>query len=824
MNCDMARDRLWAWVHDEADPADCAGIEAHVAGCEACRDEVAEMRGILGELNQIGITARKPETVKIPESIQGYKILRRIAQGGMGVVYEAEQQRPQRRVALKLILGGAHADDLQIRMFEREMQALARLNHPGIAAIHDAGRTDEGQSFYTMELVEGIDLLAYLRKRDEAGISPQHDLRTRVQLFCEICDAISYAHQRGIIHRDLKPSNVLITAEGRPKVLDFGLARAAERDGTVPTINTASGRLMGTLPYMSPEQAQGLTDAVDVRTDLYSLGVMLYEILTGHLPYDVSRLSVVAAVKVICEQTPTPPARVMDHVPSDLSVITMKALEKEADRRYAGVAALAEDLRRYLGGHPILARPASTIYQLKKLVSRHRVPAALGAALVLSIVGAGFWMYFDAARETRRIRRLNDNLVKFYMSSDPWQFGSRDTRVYDLIGEAAKSVDRDLGDEPLVAASMRHTLGNIFKSFNDYMNADGQFREALRIRTELLGETHPETLETQRMLGENCFLRGEREEAESIFRRGAEAERARQGPPNERIAVNLNNLGLVMKTGGKLANARELYLDALSQRQAILSELQQASGVKPELLRDARLNVAETLNNLGALAREERRLDQAKTYYLESMQIRLEALGEVHPDIQKSYNNYAKLLYDLGEYEEAERYFRKVIAILRQGLGEEHVFIAKALHSLALTLRAQQRLGESEAECRAALDMRRRLVAEGKVTPGHADLSDSLCLLADLMILDGNAAGALPLYEESLEISRSSRGEDDWRTALIESAMGGCLMELGRIEASGPLLLRSAELLLVQQGKDAVETKAAERRLEQYRRAMDARE
>lgn len=796
MNCDAARERLWAWVHgEEEDSAVCDEIAAHVGACEACRDEAEEMRGILGELNQIGLADRKRDSVKAPEQIGGYRIVRRIAQGGMGIVYEAEQQRPSRRVALKLILGGIHADDLQARMFEREIQVLARLNHPGIASIFDAGRAEDGESFYTMELVEGIDLQSFTWDRAEDGAVPRKSIPDRLRLFCDICDAINYAHQRGVIHRDLKPSNVMITNEGRPKVLDFGLARAVEPDGAGRTIESASGRLMGTLPYMSPEQAQGLADAVDVRTDVYALGVMLYELLSGKLPYDVSRLSVLAAVKVICESPPRAFSRLGIEIPTDLRIIAFKALEKDANRRYASVGAMAEDIRRYLGGHAILARPPSTVYQLRRLIGRHRVPFALAVLLLGALVGGGYWMYFNAAREARRIALLNDVLVKFYESSDPWEGGSRDTRVIDQVDKAAATIDRDLANEPVVAASMHHTLGNIYKSYNDHQKSDEQFRAALAIRDRQLGGEAPETLDSLRMVGENAFLRGKLDEAEGAFRRGLEVERRLRSAPDERIAVNLNNLGLVLKTRGDFGGAKSLYLEALSQRQSILSDLSHRTDEQKEEMREAKCRVAETLNNLGALARAERRFSQAKSYYLDSLRIREDALGDSHPDVPKSYNNYARLLFDLGEFVESESYFRKAIEILRRELGEEHLFVARSRHGLALTLMALGRLPEAGEEGAAALEIRERAVKAGSISADHPDLADSHELLCEVAIDNADWNTAIRHGQELIRICQAGETVDRLRVVRSEIAIGYAMFRHGRTAEGAEAVIAAVQSL-----------------------------
>lgn len=390
----LSDEELWSGIDRNAPE-----VAEHLAECGSCRARAESFRAGIEAVSD----ALTPLTPPLPAEIGAYVIRRRLGEGGMGLVYEGEQKTPRRPVAIKVVRGGNTADEYRVRLFQREVQTLGRLRHPAIAAIYEAGQTQDGQHFFAMELVRGVPLTDFVRDHHmpRAG---------RLKLFCRICEAINYAHQRGVVHRDLKPTNILVGPEGDPKILDFGLARMSDAEGTVSTM-TDVGRLMGTLPYMSPEEARGNVDEIDTRADVYSLGVILYELLTDRLPLTVRRAALGEAVRVICEELPQKPSSFDRTLRGDLDTITLKALEKEPARRYQSAAMLADDLERHLADQPILARRSSGFYQLRKFLVRHRLIVFFMAVSLCLVGGARLWvdrMYRDVSNSAVTVFELQD--------------------------------------------------------------------------------------------------------------------------------------------------------------------------------------------------------------------------------------------------------------------------------------------------------------------------------------------------------------------------------------------------------------------------------
>jgi len=371
MGCDISQEQLWSWIDRDAPE-----LDQHLADCPTCRAQAQKLRRKI-KAASIGSTLAVP----LPERIGPFAIKRLLGEGGQALVYEAEQPSPRRAVALKVLKGGRFVSEKRLKHFQREMQSLASLQHPGIATIFEAGRTEEGLHYFAMELVDGVPLHTFMQQQNPS-------VRKRLELFRKVCQAVHYAHEKGVIHLDLKPSNILVTADGEPKILDFGLARMIGGDVALTVTVTQATLVEGTPQYMSPEQAHGERRELDPRSDVYALGVMLYELLTGRPPYRITSLTP-ATLQLICQSTPSKPSRFDRSLRGDLETIVLKALAKEPERRYDSAASLAEDLRRFQAVEPILARPPNRLYLLGKWLSRHqRLVGITALALLLAV----FWV------------------------------------------------------------------------------------------------------------------------------------------------------------------------------------------------------------------------------------------------------------------------------------------------------------------------------------------------------------------------------------------------------------------------------------------------
>jgi len=789
---------------------------------------------------------RAGETPGMDERIPGYRIVRKLGEGGMGVVFEAEQESPRRAVALKVIRGGAYVDEQQIRLFVRETQALGQLRHAGIAAIYEAGRTSAGRHFFSMEIVHGAALDEHLVARAPVASGGRPEIAYRLGLFLQICDAIGYAHQRGVIHRDLKPSNIHIV-ENRPhggagsaaaaeqvKVLDFGLARVTDSDVSVATLGTEVGRIQGTLAYMSPEQTRGNPADVDLRSDVYSLGVVLCEMLTGELPYDVRGVPLPVAVRTIAEQEPRRPGGVVRALRGDLETIVLRALEKEPERRYQSVAALADDIRRYLANQPILARPQSTIYQVRKLAARHRAAATLLVALFAVLTASTIMMAVlyqgqsraraNAVLAARKAESVNAFLQDMLASADPERAQGREVTVEMMLDEAASRIDTSFVGEPDVQAELRRTIGKTYASLGQLPPAEEQLRQAIETRRSIHGDAHPEVAKSLGDLATVLNTKGAYAEAESVTR-AALAIVSAATPGDAEEARHLDVLGFTAKRDARYAESESLYLSALAIERrlhgrahpsisttlgglASLYEIQgkftaaeslyrEMQAIEREVLGDGHPSHAVTANNLAVLLDKQGRYAEAESLYREAIERGRVLYGGPHPLLASRLFNLGVSLRKLGRHDEAIASHQEALAMQRIVYGEEHQGIARGMAALSMALSLAARHAEAESLGRAALAMRKRLYR-----PGHDEITRGIVALAQVTRRAGRPAEAAQLFREAADGFIAVFGPENRDAVVAVQGLAESELDLGHYDIAESLFLEALRVRRKLEGED----------------------
>ena len=659
------------------------------------------------------VTAEKSTAIRPPSSdshnadrIGPYKILREIGEGGMGVVYEAEQGKPVRRkVALKLIKWGMDSKAV-IARFESERQALALMNHPNIASVYDAGATEQGRPYFAMELVRGEPITEYCDKN-------RLTIKERLGLFIQVCGGVQHAHQKGIIHRDIKPSNILITIQDDkpvPKIIDFGVAKATSQRLTEKTVYTELGQLIGTPEYMSPEQAEMTGIDIDTRTDVYSLGVVLYELLVGAQPFDAKTLRQASfddMRRKIREEAPPKPSTRLTRLgePSttaaknrrvelrslerelsgDLDWITMKTLEKDRTRRYGSPSELAADIGRHLRNEPALASPPSTSYRVRKFARRHRVVVTAAAvvfvALLLGIIGTVLGLVEatrqrDAARtaqemaerETAKATAINEFLQETLGSANPREGLGRDATVLEALGSAVEKVDETFSEQPEVEAAVRYTIGRTYMELGQLEEAERQLERALVLHENIFGREHEQVAESLNSLGELALVRVDDATAEHFFTEALAMRRRLLGEEHLLVAELLHNLGLAHFQRGDYEEAARLTRESLAMQRKVGTVH------------------SATLTGLALFEHYGGNYDAAEAIYREVLEADRKRLGDRHTDFGLGLQNLAFVLHDKGDDHGAELLLREAVAIQREQLGESHRGVAVPMTHLGMSL------------------------------------------------------------------------------------------------------------------------------------------
>jgi serine/threonine protein kinase/tetratricopeptide (TPR) repeat protein len=780
------------------------------------------------------------------DRIDRYKLLEKIGEGGCGVVYMAEQEEPvRRRVALKIIKPGMDSREV-IARFEAERQALALMDHPNIAKVFDGGVTggggrtedrgqkthdgsqrsdvggrpptsdlrpltsDIGRPFFVMELVRGVRITDYCQ---EHALST----RERLDLFTAVCSAVQHAHQKGIIHRDLKPSNILVTElDGLPvpKVIDFGIARATEQKLTDKTLFTQFAQFIGTPAYMSPEQAAMSGADIDTRSDIYSLGVLLYELLTGTTPFDAKELLRAGfdeMRRIIRESEPPRPstrltqsARITarppvapseaggqksevgkrsSSLPTDLDWIVMKCLEKDRARRYETASGLAQDIQRHLTSEPVIARPASAAYRFRKMVRRNQIAFAAGSAVAAALViglSVSTWMFVrerDARKKERQAleraiaaeksqgeeRRKAE--IEAGKSEQVAQFlkdmlkgvapsvalGDDTKMLRKILDRTVERIGTDLKDQPEVEAELRTLIGKVYHTVGDYEKAAAILGEALEITKKLRGEEHTEVVYLLNALAQVLGHQGKLDEAEAMLRQALDMERKLVGLDGD-VSTSLNNLGLALDNRGQYAEAEKIHREALAMNRKF-------EGNESK-------DVATSLNNLAVVLQEQQKFDEAEIALREALAIKKKLLNHEHPEIAIALNNLANVVQLQNKFEDSEKLFLEVLPMQRKLLGNAHPNVATALNGLALALHNQGRNDEAEPLLREGVDIEKKARSAA-----HPQTSTLIGNLGRIMEGLGKFDEAEILYREALTMLGQMPGPEhpnmaSWRNRL----------------------------------------------------------
>jgi serine/threonine-protein kinase len=709
--------------------------------------------------------------------------------GGMGSVYRARHQFIGRDVALKFLDPSLTKNERLRKRFLGEARAANQINHEHIIDITDFGETEDGIVYMVMEYLEGHSLEEELEK---GPIEPRRAVRIALQ----VALGLGRAHELGVVHRDIKPGNILVTQDGTPKLLDFGLAKLLNPDLARETATAA--RLAFTPAYASPEQVRGET--VTTATDVYSLGVVLYELLTGRGPYRVKTQSSAEILRAVCEQEPERPSAAVTRrgatasgreLPSeseeagqstgespqglhrrlrgDLDAVLLMALRKEPHRRYPSVDAFADDMRRYLERRPVAARKGTFSYRTGKFVRRHWAGATAAALALTALIAGGVLSAYgvvrakeaerEARREAAKARAINDFLQSTLFSAHPSLGGGRQMTVVDALAAATRRIDTAFPDQAEIRAAVQTTIGRTYLDLGFYAEAEPLLRQSLAIRREVLGPRHTD------------------------------------------VAESLYNLGGLSHHQGDFDTAKSLYEEALALYRGLRG--------------DDAIEVAGVLNDLGITLEEGKAdYDGARPLLERALAIKRAHLGNRHRDVAQAINNLGMLHYRKGDLHEAERLLREALALNRDLLGPNHVEVASGLNNLALVLRDKGSYDSAAELFEQALTIDRRVYGEKAPQVGN-----SLNNLGANLMRAGRAAEAEKAFREALDIHRESLSPGHFQIATTESLLGGALTALKRFPEAEPLLTGSYARIRTQFGPDHPRTQAARTRVVQLYQA-----
>jgi eukaryotic-like serine/threonine-protein kinase len=738
-----------------------------------------------------------------------YRLLELIGAGGMGEVWLAEQAEPvRRRVALKLIKSGMNTREVVAR-FESERQALAMMDHPAIAKVFDAGSTPEGQPYFAMEYVAGLPITLY---------ADRHCLTTRqrLELFIRVCEGVQHAHQKAIIHRDLKPSNILVSeVDGKPlpRIIDFGIAKATSQRLGEGTVYTQVGAVIGTLGYMSPEQADSGGEDIDTRSDVYSLGVVLYELLVGVLPHNFNRVAYSEVLRCLREDDATRPSTkirslgedsaiaahnrsanpqtLSRQLRGDADVITLKALEKDRKRRYGSPSDLAADIERFLGNEPVKAHPPSLGYRMRKYVRRHRLGVAIAAGVLLLLVGFSVAQAIALRRITRerdRADRITEFMTGIFKVSDPSNAHGNTVTARELLDKASSKIGIGLRNDPMLQASMMHIMSDVYDKLGLFQQAESLVSRAWDMRRKTLGERNPETLKSAELLATVYDDESKYPEAERLYRETLAARRASQGPDALDTLKTQRNLGQSLTDAGRYPESEKTERQVIeagtrkygsqnilvqnAQTDLAIDLAQEGKFADAEKSFRQVLDVArgsrgsddpdvlEDMNNVGDILLQEQHYAEAENMYRDTIQRMKRVLGLEHPETLATTSSLASVLAAEKRYNEAAQLYRETFAIQRRRLGDDHRSTLVTAGNLAHMLTDEGKYTEAERLLRQTLTTEQR-----KLGAQHSDTLVTMDNLAQVLAKEKRLPEAEKTYREVLSGRRTALGADHPYTA-----------------------------------------------------------
>lgn len=716
-------------------------------------------------------SAMKPSREKPPEAIGPYHLVELLGSGGMGEVWKAEQSEPLRRtVALKLVKAGMDTGAIVAR-FDSERQALALMDHPTIAKVFDAGETPAGRPYFVMEYVPGLPITEYC---DLHHLS----ITERLSLFLQVCEGVQHAHRKGIIHRDLKPSNVLVEVvddEPLPKIIDFGLAKAAGPRLADASLYTDAGSVVGTPAYMSPEQADSNERLIDTRTDVYSLGIILYQLLVGAPPFSVEELragGVEAMLRKIREEEPQRPSTkasslgaaskdsaikrkeepqsLVRHLRGELDWITLKALEKDRDRRYGSPAELAADIERHIANQPVLAGPPSAAYRASKFVRRHQLGVAVASAVALLIVAFAITTTIQATRiaherdhahqEARIADAVSNFMVELFRVSEPSEARGKTITAREILDSASRRIDKDLASDPVLRARLMTVMGSVYDNLGLASSAQPLLENAFSSQNQELGGQHPETLRSGNLLALALFHQAKHQKAEALARQVYASSLRELGRTHPDTLRSQGTLAVILEEEAKYTEAEALTRDLLQSAISVLG---------PDHLDTIRYR-----NNLVGLMNDRGRYEEATALATQNLQTARNSLGQDHPVTLNVMNGLAVVLADAGHFADAEKIQRELLATQRRILGPEHVDSLRSADNLANFISDQERNSEAEKLYREILPIERRVLGSD-----HPETLRAMESLAITLFEQHRYSEAEALLREVLTIRRREYGK-----------------------------------------------------------------